>query len=404
MGPLSGIRVLDCSRAIAGPYGSMILGDLGAEIIKVETPEGDFSRVSAGPSHKGENFYYLAFNRNKKALVLDLLTPMGKEAFYDLVNISDIVWHNFRSGSMERLGLGYDTLSKINPRVIYCSITGYGDSGLYANLPAYDINILAASGILSLTSCEDGRPVRPGVPIADEAGSLFAIIGVLAALAERQHTGKGQEVKISLMDCCVSLMGYPLSYYFSSGITPKPIANSGHLILAPYGVFKTKKGYIALGVCWPRITRAIGADWLKDDPRFINLEARLQYRNELNTIIESYLSEAEADEWIGILRIEDIAAATVATVEEVAHNPQVLYQNMIFSMKHPLGGEIKLAGNPVKMNSISEEEFTPPPVKNQHECEILSGLLGYSDDKIEKLREEEAVNTSRRLKHIQKVR
>ncbi len=403
MGPLSGIRVLDFSRAISGPYGSMILGDLGAEIIKIETPEGDLSRVSAGPTHKGENFYYLAFNRNKKDIVLDLLTKSGKEAFYDLVKISDIVCNNFRTGSMERLGADYDTLRKINPRVIYCTITGYGPSGPSSDRPAWDVAILAASGIISVTGEPDGRPVRPGVPIADEAGALFSVIGILAALAERQRTGKGQKIDISLMDACISLLCYPLSYYFTTGIVPKPISNSGHLILVPYGVYKTKKGYIALGVCWPRITRAIGAEWLAEDPRFKDLQARQEHRDELNAIIEEHLVKAEADDWMEIFKVEDITAAKVATLDEVVVDPQVLHQKMILNMEHPLGGEIKLAGNPIKIEGISEEEFTPPPTLNQHQHQILSELLGYSDEKIRRLREEETENTAIRLQHIQKV-
>lgn len=404
MGPLSGIRVLDFSRAISGPYGSMILADMGAEVIKIETPEGDFSRVSAGPNHKGENFYYLAFNRNKKDVVLDLLTASGREAFYDLVKISDIVWNNFRAGSMERLGAGYDTLSRVNSRVIYCSITGYGSSGPSKDRPAYDISILAASGILSITGDPDGHPVRPGVPIADEAGGLFAVIGTLVALAERQRTGKGQRVDISLMDSCISLLSYPLSYYFNTDIIPKPFGNSGHPILVPYGVYKTKRGYIALGVCWPRITRAIGADWLADDPRFKDLQARQEHRNELNAIIEQRLGRAEADDWMEIFKVDDIAAAKVANLEEVVNDPQVLHQKMVLTMQHPLGGEIKVSGNPIKMTGISEKEFTPPPTLNQHESEILAGLLGYSKEKIGRLREEEVENTRRRLEHIAKVR
>ncbi len=403
MGPLSGIRVLDFSRAIAGPYGSMILGDLGAEIIKVETPEGDFSRISAGPSHKGESFYYLAFNRNKKDIVLDLFTKSGKEALYGLVKVSDIVLNNFRAGSMERLGADYETLRKINPKIIYCSITGYGPSGPFRDRPAYDIAILAASGIISVTGEPGGLPVRPGIPIADEAGGLFTVIAVLAALAERQRTGKGQKVDISLMDACISLLCYPLSYYFSTGVVPKPLGNSGHPILVPYGVYKTKKGYIALGVCWPRITRAIGADWLADDPRFKDLQARQEHRDELNAIIEEHLAKAEADDWMEIFKAEDIAAAKVATLDEVAVDPQVLHQKMILTMEHPLGGEIKLTGNPIKMEGISEEEFMPPPTLNQHQHEILSGLLGYSAEKIKRLREEETENTAQRLQHIQKV-
>ena len=403
MAPLSGIRVLDFSRAISAPYGSMILGDLGAEIIKIETPEGDLSRVSAGPTHKGENFFYLSVNRNKKGIVLDLLTESGKETLYDLVKISDIVLSNFRSGSMERLGADYDTLCQINPRIIYCSLTAYGPSGPAMDRPGYDVTVLAASGILGLTSEPDGRPVRPGVPIADNAGGLFMAVGILAALAERQRTGKGKKIDISLMDACISLLGYPLSYYFTTNTVPKPLSNSGHLILVPYGLYKTKKGYVAFGACWPRITRAIGADWLADDPRFKDLEARQKHRDELNAIMEEYLAKVEADDWIEIFKVEDIAAAKVATLDEVIADPQVLHQKMILTMKHPLGGEIKLAGNPVKIDGISEEEFTPPPTLNQHEHEILSELLGYSDEKIRKLREEEVANTERRLQHIQKV-
>ncbi|MFC1995008.1 CaiB/BaiF CoA transferase family protein [Chloroflexota bacterium] len=403
MGPLSGIRVLDLSRAIAGPYGTMVLGDLGAEIIKIEAPEGDMSRLSAGPSYKGENFYYLAFNRNKKSIVLDLLTKSGKKVFYDLVKISDIVLNNFRAGSMERLGADYDTLCKINPRIICCNITGYGHSGPSSQRPAYDITVLAASGIISVTGDPDGRLVRPGIPIADEGGALFAVIGVLAALAERQNTGKGKRIDVSLMDSCISLLAYPFSYYFTTNIVPKPFHYSAHPVIVPYGLYKTKKGYVALGVCWPRVTRAIEADWLADDPRFKDLKARQEHRDELGVVIEECLAIAEADEWMEIFKIEDIPAAKVTTIDEAATDPQVLHQKMILTLEHPLGGKIKLTGNPVKMEGVSEEEFAPPPTLNQHQHQILSGLLGYTDEKIRKLREEEKENTAKRLNHIQKV-
>ncbi len=402
-GPLSGIRVVDLSRVIAGPYGSMILGDLGAEVIKIESPEGDISRVSAGPTHQGENFYYLSFNRNKKGIVLDLLTESGREALYDLVKVSDVVWNNFRAGAMERLGADYETLSKINPRIIYCSITGYGASGPAVYRPAFDIAVLAASGLMSVTGEPGGRPTRPGPPIADEAGALFSVIGVLAALNERQRTGKGKKIDVSLMDASLSLLCYQFTYYFTTGIVPAPLSNAGHLVFMPYGVYKTKKGYVALGVCWPRITRAIGADWLAEDPRFKDLGWRQKHREELNAIIEKYLAQAEADDWMEIFKVEDIAAAKVATIDEVARDPQVSHQKMILTMSHPLGGEIRLIGNPVKTEGISEAEFTPPPTLNQHENEILKGLLGYSDEKIRRLHEEMIANTQQRLQHIQKV-
>jgi len=403
MGPLSGIRVLDFSRAIAGPYGAMVLGDLGAEIIKIETPEGDMSRLSAGPNYKGENFFYLAFNRNKKSVTLDLLTESGKETFYDLVKMSDIVWNNFRAGAMERLGADFDTLSKINPKIICCNITGYGHSGPSSQRPAYDVAVLAASGVISVTGDPDGRLVRPGTPIADEGGALFAVIGALAALAERQQTGKGKRVDVSLMDSCISLLAYPFTYYFTTNTVPKPYRYSAHPVLVPYGIYRTKKGYIALGVCWPRIARAIGADWLAEDPRFKDLKSRQEHRDELGAAIEERLAEADADDWMEIFKVEDIPAAKVATLDEVATDPQVLHQKMILSLKHPLGGEVKLTGNPIKMEGISEDEYKAPPTLNQHQNQILSELLGYSEEKIKKLRKEEEENTERRLSHIQKV-
>ena len=403
-GPLSGVRVLDVSRAIAGPYGTMILGDLGAEVIKIEPPEGDISRFSAGPTHKGENFFYLAFNRNKKNLVLDLNTNSGREVFHDLVKVSDIVWDNFRSGSMERLGADYETLKKINPRIICSSITGYGPKGPSKDRPAFDVVILAASGVLSLAREPGGPPVRPAVPIADMAGGLFAVIGVLAALAERERTGKGKRVDVSLLDACVSLLSYQFSYYFCSGTVPQPLSNSGHAVTIPYGVYKTKKGHIALGACWPRITRAIGADWLADDPRFKDMNIRKEHRDELNRIVEKELDKAEAGDWLNIFESEDIPADRVKTIDEVAIDPQVLYQNMILNMKHPLGGEIKLAGNPVKTEGISEEDFAPPPTLDQHGQEILAELLGYSEKKIRALKEEEKAHSKERQAHVRKVR
>lgn len=403
-GPLSGIRVIDLSRVIAGPYGSMVLGDLGAEIIKIESSEGDISRVSAGPKHMGENFYYLAFNRNKRDIVLDISTPGGRQALYDLVKVSDIVWNNFRAGSMERLGAGYEDLARINPRIIYASITGYGPTGPDKDRPAYDIAVLAASGILSVTGEPGGRPTRPGVPIADQAAGLFTAIGVLAALEERRRTGRGKKVDVSMMDACISLLCYPLMYYFVTGIVPGPIAYSGHLILIPYGVFKTRKGYIALGVCWPRITRAIGAEWLADDPRFKTLDERQKHRDELYALFEKYLAAADAEDWMEIFKVEDIAAARVASLDEVVVDPQVLHQNMVLSMEHPLGGQIRQAGNPVKMDGIDESRYIAPPSLNQHEHEILSGLLGYSEEQIARLHAEAKENTARRLEHVQKVR
>jgi CoA:oxalate CoA-transferase len=403
-GPLSGVRVLDVSRAIAGPFGAMILGDLGAEVIKIEAPEGDLSRFAAGSTYKGENFTYLAFNRNKKNLKLDLDTATGKEAFYELVKVSDVVLDNLRPGAMQRLGADYDALKKINPRIICASICGYGPTGPSRDRPAFDVVLLAASGILSLTREPGERPVRPSAPIGDMAGGLFAIVGILAALAERERTGRGKRIDVSLLDVCIALLSYQFSDYFCSGEVPQPLSNSGHPVSVPYGVYKTKEGYVALGSCWPRICRAIGAEWIIDDPRFNNMEIRRHHRDELNKIMEEYMAQATAKDWLNIFEAEDIPADRVKTLDEVVEDPQVNHQKMILKMEHPLGGEIRLAGAPIKAEGINVEEFTPPATLNQHEKEILVDILGYDEKKIANLRAEEKEHTEERQKHVRKIK
>jgi len=401
--PLSGVRMLDLSRAIAGPYGAMLLGDLGAEVIHIESPEGDISRFEAGPNYKGESFHYLSWNRNKKSIVLDLSTKSGKEAFYDLVKISDIVWNNFRAGAMERIGADYETLKAINPGIIYVSLTGYGSSGPSKDRPAYDIAILAHSGVLSVTGEPGGTPVRPGPPLADMGGGIFAALGALAALFDRKRTGEGRDIDISMQDASLSFLSYHICQYFLTGITPTPLDHSGHKFSVPYGVYKTKKGYITIGPSWPRITRAIGAEWMADDARFKDWAARDQHREELNAIIEEHLSQAEAEDWLEIFKEEDIPADIIKSIDQVVVDPQVLLRNMILTLPHPLGGEIKLAGNPVKMEGLPEEDYTSPPTLDQQGHEILSDLLGYSEEKIRKLKQEEKENTQERSKHVRKL-
>ena len=399
---LSGVRVLALENYIAGPFGSMILGDLGAEVIKIEPPEGEGSRAFAGPRYKGESYYFMSMNRSKKSLTLDMGTPSGKEAFHDLVRMSDVVWDNYRPGAMERLGADFQSLKKINPRIICCSVTGYGSSGPYQDWPSYDIIALGLAGILSVTGEPGGPPIKPGPAIADLNVSIFAALGVCAALAAREKTGQGQKVEVSLLDTCVALMAYHLSYFFCSGDTPRA-EGSKHLSVVPFGAYPTKDGYIALGVCWPRICRTLNAEWMIDDPRFSTQDARWKHRQECDEILSDLLSQATTEQWIELMRIDDVAAGPVNTVDGVATDPQVLHNKMILDMKHPLGGEIKLAGNPIKMPAM-EEDYAPPPTLGQHTDEILTWLLGYSDETIRKLKEEEEQNTQHRLAHIHKER
>lgn len=401
-GPLLGIRVLALERAIAGPYGSMVLGDLGAEVIKIEPPGiGDLARIFAGPTYKGESFYYLAFNKNKKSLVLDLHTESGTEIFYDLVKISDVVWDNMAPGVMKRLAMDYETLKKINPTIICCSITGYGQTGPYRDRPSFDVVAEAVSGAMSITGEPGAPPVRYGAPIADEMGGLFGALGVAAALAQRERTGIGTAIDVSLLDGQISTLVYHLLYYFLSGIVPGP-QKSGHLSLIPYGAFKTKEDYVVIGPCWPRICRVLGIEHIIDDPRFESFESRIEHREELEAIVEEAFQKGRAEDWMEVLHAERIGAGPVNTLDKAAVDPQVLHRKMVVEIEHPSGGKIKHVGNPVKMPQI-EEEYTAPPTLGQHNEEILVGLLGCSEERIKRLREEAEKHAEELLQSLRKA-
>jgi crotonobetainyl-CoA:carnitine CoA-transferase CaiB-like acyl-CoA transferase len=382
----------------------MLLADLGAEVIKIEPPpHGEMGRSFGGPSHKGESYYFLAYNRGKKSLVLDLGTEVGKKAFYDLVRISDVVWDNYRPGVMERLGLDYNSLKEINPRIICSSITGYGSSGPYRDLPAYDIIAQGMSGIMSITG-EPGRPpLRTGPPIADFTAGMFAALGVCSAIAMRAHTGRGQRVEVSLLDSCLSLLSYHLSYYFCSGEVPEPLG-SGHLSLIPYGAYQTEDGFITLGVSWPRVARTLGLDWMIDDPRFSTREARWQNREEFESIFAERLRQATSEQWLELMRMDDVAAGPVNTLDAAAADPQVEHNRMVLSIEHPLGGQVRLVGNPVKMPGCIEEEYAPPPTLGQHNDEILRGLLGYSEATVREMKRQEEARAADLDAHLRKRR
>jgi crotonobetainyl-CoA:carnitine CoA-transferase CaiB-like acyl-CoA transferase len=368
----------------------MILGDLGAEIIKIEGPGGDFTRKVPPHFHQGLSMYFLSMNRNKKSVGINLKSEPGREVFYQLVEQADVVFDNFRAGVTAKLNIDYETLKAYNPRIITCSLSGYGSKGPLAGQPAYDLPIQAFSGGMSLTG-EPGRPpVRAGIPIADLCAGMFAAQGIMAALYFREKTGKGQPVETSLLGGQIGMLAYMAGYYFKSGQIPGPVG-SGHQTTVPYGAFKTTDGWIALSggqdQFWPKLCKALKMDEMADDERFHNKKRRQENRDVLHEILSGEFEKKSTEEWLNILREYDIPAAPVHNLEQALNHPQVLENNLVLTLSPPEGPPIKAVGNPVKMPAISEEDYTYPPSLGQHTDEILSSLLGYSQDKISSLRE-----------------
>ncbi|TAK35926.1 MAG: CoA transferase [Chloroflexota bacterium] len=390
---LAGIRILDLGRVLAGSFGSMHLADLGAEVIKIEPREGDDVRRIGGDHYRDESVYFMSLNRNKKGIVVDLKHPKGKEVFYDLVRVSDVVMDNFRPGVVERLAVDYETLSAINPRIICCSVSAYGHTGPYTDRPGYDMAIQALSGGMSITGEPGGPPVRMGFPIADLAGSIYGTMGVMAALLQRQRTGRGQKVDIAMLDTQIALLMYFAGCYFQLGEIPQRMG-AGHPKTYPYAAYRTKDNeYIVVaiygGQFWPKFCRALSIEYLIDDPRFDLNEKRSRNRAELAPIIQAIMTEKTLDEWVQLLNELDVPAAPVNTVDKALANPQVLARDMVITVDHPKVGPTRFAGNPIKM-SDSPEVFEPAPVLGQHTAEILRGILGYTDEKIASLATEGA--------------
>ena len=386
--PLSGVRILDLTRFLAGPYSTMILADLGAEVIKIEPPEGDESRHQKAYRYGDETAYYISANRNKRGIVLDLKLAEGRQVFYELVAHADVVVDNYRAQTLRRLGADYEQLRQIKPDIICCSLTAFGDEGAAAARPGYDLVIQAMGGGMSLTG-EPGRPpARMGLPIGDIAGGLFATQGILAALYERTRSGQGQQVRTSLLAAQIALHTYVAAYYWQSGEEPGPVG-SAHASMVPYQAFRTSDGWIAVVAHTPKFyanfCTALGRTDLISHPHFADLNTRLEHRAELLTIIDPIMASCSTTEWTERLVTADVPCGPVHSVGQALADPLILAQNMVVEVEHNAGFRVRVAGNPIKFSRTPAEQFVSPPRLGEHTVHILQELLHYDAARIRQL-------------------
>jgi len=386
--------VLDLTRVLAGPFCSMILWDLGAEIIKVEEPgKGDDTR-GWPPFSGGEATYFLSVNRNKKSLTLNMKAPDGQAILRRLVAKADVVLENFRPGTMERLGFGYDALRKLNPRLIYCAISGFGESGPEASRPGYDLIVQGESGVMDLTGFADGPPVKVGNSVADLVSGMAAAHGVTLALLSRARTGKGQKVEIGMLDVMASLLTYQAGLYWNGGGRPARRGNQ-HPSIVPYEVFQAQDAYMTLGVAnnslFDRMCRAIGREELAKDPRFDSEASRVTNREVLVPLLNSIFSTRPASDWLKRLDEAGVPAGRIKTVAEVCDSEHLRARGMFVSLNHPKAGAVTAMGVPIRLWDTPGAAQAPAPLLGQHTDEILTGLLRIPRAKVDKLRADSVV-------------
>ncbi len=402
MRPLNNIRILDITRALAGPYCTMMLGDLGADVIKVERPDsGDESRGWGPPfvgkpygPYPGESAYFIAANRNKRSLTVNIQTPEGKEIIRQLARISDVLVENYRTGALDQMGLGYLDLHSLYPKLIYCSISGYGRSGPFAERPGYDAILQAEGGMMSITGPVDGPPSRVGIPIIDITSGMFAATAILAALHARDLTGEGQLIDISLFDSHIALLANVASNYLVGGEPPRRLGNA-HPNLAPYEAFSARDGWFVLGAAnerqWKLLCGMLGRPDMETDSRFATNGDRVANRVALVDELNNIFSQRDVNDWLADLIQSGLPCGLINSIPQVFAHPQAQARDMTLESDHPTAGTVRLTGFPYKLSETPAEIHRPPPLLGEHTEEVLTGLLDYSPEDVTSLRNKGAI-------------
>ncbi|ERL46408.1 Acetyl-coenzyme A synthetase protein [Candidatus Micropelagos thuwalensis] len=380
--PLEGIKMLDLTHMLSGPYGAMIIADLGADTVKVEPPktgEGTRRLLEKDPNNSidGMGAYFFTLNRNKRSVTLDLKSEEGLSQFYELVKVADVVMNNFSAGVTKKLKIDYETLSKVNPRIITCTVTGFGETGPACKRPAFDQIAQALGGGMSITGNNPEDVIRAGIPIGDLGGGMFAVMGILAAINARHTTGRGQHVDISMLDCQLSMMNYMATMHSMSGDIPGPLGNS-HFVHVPYNTFKTKTDMIVIACVgdqfWPPLLDLLDDEELRDS-RFEFAPSRLKEKAYIEERINNVLINERAGYWLEKLEDSRIPCARVNNVSQAMSDPQIIARNMVVDLKHPLKGSAQVPGNPIKLSETNEDSYSPPPLLGAHNDEVLKEWL-----------------------------
>jgi crotonobetainyl-CoA:carnitine CoA-transferase CaiB-like acyl-CoA transferase len=392
--PLDGIRVIDLSRVLAGPYASLLLADMGAEVIKVEEPgRGDDTRAWP-PFQGGEATYFMSVNRGKKSLTLDLKHAEGKAVLRRLLDGADVLLENFRPGTLERLGFGYAAARALNPRLVYCSISGFGESGPEAGRPGYDLIVQGESGIMDLTGFPDGPPVKVGNSIADLAAGTMAAHGIVLALFARERTGEGQKVEIAMLEVMAALLTYHGQAYFATGKSPRRRGNQ-HPSIVPYEVFEAADGYLTVGVAnnslWTRFCQALGRPELAADPRFDTEANRVEHRETLVPLLGQVFATAPVAHWLARLAGAGVPAGKIKSVGEALESDHLGARGAIVTLTHRAAGPMRVVGPPIRLHGTPGEAAAPAPLLGEHTGEVLGKLLGYPADAVRRLRDEGVV-------------